>query len=147
LVKGTVVKCGDTVGQADVAGVEAAQSDEIVAGRFDFTDMADLRWATMEKTFTRPAGAIRTALYGLHGRRLLGQNRFVLGAESSVRQPERDGATTVEVKSVVQPADSSDQPIQINYLVKHTAGGWKVYDVTVDYISITANYRKTSSLA
>ena len=50
-------------------------------------------------------------------------------------------ATTVEVKSVVQPADSSDQPIQINYLVKQTEGGWKVYDVTVDDISITANYR------
>jgi phospholipid transport system substrate-binding protein len=50
-------------------------------------------------------------------------------------------ATTVEVKSVVQPADSSDQPIQINYLVKQTAGDWKVYDVTVDDISITANYR------
>jgi len=50
-------------------------------------------------------------------------------------------ANTAEVKSVVQPADSSNQPIQINYLVKQTEGDWKVYDVTVDDISITANYR------
>ena len=37
--------------------------------------------------------------------------------------------------------DSSQQPIRINHLLKQTGGEWKVYDVTVDEISITANYR------
>ena len=48
---------------------------------------------------------------------------------------------STEVKTVVQPAESSDPPIRINYLLKQNGGDWKVYDVTVDDISITANYR------
>ena len=51
------------------------------------------------------------------------------------------GGDSAEVKTVVLPADSSQQPIRINYLLKQTGGEWKVYDVTVDEISITANYR------
>ncbi|HZP46327.1 MAG TPA: ABC transporter substrate-binding protein [Candidatus Binataceae bacterium] len=32
-------------------------------------------------------------------------------------------------------------PIPVNYLLEQTPSGWKVYDVTVDNISIIANYR------
>ena len=32
-------------------------------------------------------------------------------------------------------------PIPANYLLEQADGGWKIYDVTVDAISITANYR------
>jgi phospholipid transport system substrate-binding protein len=32
-------------------------------------------------------------------------------------------------------------PIAVNYLLEQKNGGWKVYDVTVDNISIIANYR------
>lgn len=48
---------------------------------------------------------------------------------------------TAEVKTVIQPAQSADQPIHVDYLVENSSRGWRVYDVTVDDISITANYR------
>lgn len=40
--------------------------------------------------------------------------------------------------SVVQP---SKQPIPVNYMLKLNNGRWLIYDVTVDNISIIANYR------
>lgn len=51
------------------------------------------------------------------------------------------GASEAEVKTLVLPTDAGQQPIRINYLLQQTAGDWKVYDLTVDEISITANYR------
>ncbi len=51
------------------------------------------------------------------------------------------GDGDAEVKTTVMPSESSEQPIQVNYMLKQTAGDWKVYDVMVDDISITANYR------
>jgi phospholipid transport system substrate-binding protein len=40
---------------------------------------------------------------------------------------------------VLQP--ERGQPISLSYRLKQETGDWKVYDVTVDNISITANYR------
>ena len=40
------------------------------------------------------------------------------------------GAGEAEVRTVVMPADSSQQPIKINYLLRQAGGDWKVYDVT-----------------
>ena len=40
---------------------------------------------------------------------------------------------------MIQP--DRDQPIRLDYRLKQDGGDWKVYDVTVDNISIMANYR------
>ena len=40
--------------------------------------------------------------------------------------------------SIVQPGKT---PLPVTYLLEQTGSGWKVYDVTVDSISIIANYR------
>jgi phospholipid transport system substrate-binding protein len=40
--------------------------------------------------------------------------------------------------SIVQPGKD---PVPVNYLMEQSGGEWKVYDVTVDNISIIANYR------
>jgi phospholipid transport system substrate-binding protein len=40
--------------------------------------------------------------------------------------------------AIVQPGKN---PILVNYLLLQKDGGWKIYDVTVDAISIIANYR------
>lgn len=40
--------------------------------------------------------------------------------------------------TIVQPGKT---PIPVTYLLEETGSGWKVYDVTVDNISIIANYR------
>ena len=40
---------------------------------------------------------------------------------------------------MIQP--NGGEPITVDYRLKQDGGAWKVYDVTVDNISITANYR------
>ena len=54
-----------------------------------------------------------------------------------VRQPDPGSA---EVSStVLQP--NGAEPISVDYQLKNENGDWKVNDVMVDNISITANYR------
>ena len=51
------------------------------------------------------------------------------------------GATEVVVKTVVlQPGG---QPIPIDYGMEKTPDGWKVYDITVDGVSLVVNYRSS----
>jgi phospholipid transport system substrate-binding protein len=47
------------------------------------------------------------------------------------------GYSEVDTK-IVQPGK---EPVPVTYLLQQTGDGWKVYDVTVDNISIIANYR------
>ena len=36
---------------------------------------------------------------------------------------------------------SRGKPIDVNYLMKRDGGDWKIYDITIDAISVIANYR------
>jgi phospholipid transport system substrate-binding protein len=143
LVKGTVGQVLEVLSDKQMSQELRQQKViEIVAGRFDFTDMArsslgynwkKLSLAQQEQfvplftSFMEDAYLDKIDSYSGQKVQFVGENAME--------------ANTAEVKSVVQAVDSSDQPIQINYLVKQTEGDWKVYDVTVDEISITANYR------
>jgi phospholipid transport system substrate-binding protein len=51
------------------------------------------------------------------------------------------GATDVTVNSKV--IRTNGPPVSINYRVHLVDGSWKVYDVTVDAISLVTNYRGT----
>jgi len=116
---------------------------EIVADRFDFADMArtslGYNWKKLSPAQQQQFVPLFTAFM---------EDAYLNKIDSYSGQKVQfvgqtvAAADTTEVKTVVQPAESSDSPIQINYMVKPTDGGdWKVYDVTVDDISITANYR------
>ncbi|MGH7968351.1 MAG: MlaC/ttg2D family ABC transporter substrate-binding protein, partial [Limisphaerales bacterium] len=61
-----------------------------------------------------------------------GQDVAVLGENS-----EGTGFTRVR-SQIIQPGK---QPIKVDYLLRELDGDWKIYDVTVDAISIVANYR------
>jgi phospholipid transport system substrate-binding protein len=50
------------------------------------------------------------------------------------------GADYAEVFSTVSLEDRKD-PLEVNYLMHLNGGQWRVYDVTVDAISLIANYR------
>ena len=64
---------------------------------------------------------------------------------------------TVEFKPLTMKPDDTDvtvrseirqpggQPIPINYSMYRTAFGWKVYDVTIDGVSLVTNYRASFS--
>ena len=40
-----------------------------------------------------------------------------------------------------QVASKGKEPIQLNFMLRHTSGDWRIYDINVDGISITGNYR------
>ncbi len=53
-----------------------------------------------------------------------------------------DGATEVTVKTViVKPG--GPPPIPVNYDMEKTADGWKVYDLSIEGVSLVTNYRGT----
>jgi phospholipid transport system substrate-binding protein len=51
-----------------------------------------------------------------------------------------DGPDYAQVYSTITLKEQKD-PIQLNYLMHSADGKWKVYDVTVDAISVIGNYR------
>jgi phospholipid transport system substrate-binding protein len=51
-----------------------------------------------------------------------------------------DGPDYAQVKTSVSLQEQKD-PIQVNYLMHLDAGQWRIYDVTIDAISLIANYR------
>ncbi len=51
------------------------------------------------------------------------------------------GQGYAEVDTAIIQPDQNQNPIKVDYLLEQTNGGWKVYDVTVENISIIANYR------
>src|SRR5271167_4219826 len=122
MVKGTVGQVLEVLSDKQMSQeLRQRKVLEIVAGRFDFTEMArsslGYNWKKLSPAqqeqfvplftaFMEDAYLNKIALYS-------GQKVQFLGESPA----EADAA---EVKTVVQPADSSDQPIQINYLVKQT---------------------------
>jgi phospholipid transport system substrate-binding protein len=50
------------------------------------------------------------------------------------------GSNYAEVFSTVAAQDQHD-PIEVDYLMHKNAGQWRVYDLTIDAISLMANYR------
>lgn len=53
------------------------------------------------------------------------------------------GQTDVTIKT--ESIQSGESPIPIDYMMEKTAGGWKVYDITVDNVSLITNYRGSFS--
>ena len=51
-----------------------------------------------------------------------------------------DGSDYAQVFSSIVLQDQKD-PLQVNYMMHRVDGQWRVYDVTVDAISVIANYR------
>ncbi len=51
-----------------------------------------------------------------------------------------DGTDYAEVFSTVALQDQQ-KPIEVNYLMRHDGDEWKIYDITIDAISVIANYR------
>ncbi len=63
--------------------------------------------------------------------------------QSSIIQFTRqtnDGPDYAEVYSTVVLKDQKD-PIPVNYLMRRDADEWKIYDITIDAISVITNYR------
>jgi phospholipid transport system substrate-binding protein len=119
LIKGTIGQVLEVLSDKQMSKeLRQHKVIEIVAGRFEFTDMArsslgynskklstaqQAQFVPLFTAFMEDAYLDKIDAYSGQKIQFVGQNAMV--------------ANTAEVKSVVQPADSSDQPTQINYLV------------------------------
>jgi phospholipid transport system substrate-binding protein len=113
---------------------------DIVAKSFDFTEMArsalGYHWRQLtpqqQQEFTRVFISFIENSYLAKINQYSGQQVQFLGEQ-------KDGAEYAVVKtSLVQ---EGKDPISIDYRLLNKNGQWKIYDVTVDAISIIANYR------
>jgi len=114
---------------------------QLVAGHFDFADMARSslgpHWRQLTPAQRQQFVPLYTAfMEDVYLNKLEGYS----GQKIEFLNQSSDGPGYSQVSTrTVQP--NGGQPIRIDYRLKQEGGDWKVYDVTVDGISITANYR------
>lgn len=116
------------------------QLRELLERHFDFADMARIalgyHWrelnATQRSQFTQLFTAFIENAYLSKIQDYTGQDVAVLGQNS-----EGEGFARVR-SQIIQPGKQS---IKVDYLLRDIDGDWRIYDVTVDAISIVANYR------
>jgi len=115
--------------------------EQIVLPHFDFTAMSSSvlgkYWRTAnEDQRTRFTQEFKTLLVRTYAKALVdNMDRKIL------YQPLRvaDGATDVTVHTEIPQPGAF--PIDINYSMESKEGGWKVYDVDIEGVSMVKNYR------
>lgn len=121
--------------------------NEVVLPHFDFSRMTDMalgRYREKVSAEQRPAieYEFRALLVRTYGGALLEYNEqeiVFLPMEGSIE----DGEVTVR-SEIEQPGGF---PIPIDYSMRFGDGGWKVYDISVDEVSLVTNYRSSFARA
>ena len=113
---------------------------QITAGRFDFADMARQTLGTHWKELTPGQQQEFVPLFTAFM-----QDAYLKKIEGYSGQPINFLGATSEGSGYAQVNTSVLQPdkslIHVDYRLRQEGDDWRVYDVTVDDISITANYR------
>jgi len=142
MVMNTVAQAVEVLGDHQMSQEARRQKlIEVVAEHFDFTDMArsslGYHWRQLtpdqQQRFVQLFTAFIEDAYLNKLDEYRGQKIKYL--ESPALGPDQSEVKTL----VIQP--NEQEPIHLDYQLKRFGGEWKVYDVTVDNISITANYR------
>jgi phospholipid transport system substrate-binding protein len=113
---------------------------QIVSATFDFTEMAKSALGYHWKQIT-PAQQqeFTTAFVAFIEDSYLSKISDYTGQKVNFLRATNDGPQYAKVNTdIVQP---TGDPIHVNYLLLQDGSAWKIYDVTVDAISIIANYR------
>jgi phospholipid transport system substrate-binding protein len=119
----------------------------LVLPHFDFVEMTDLALGSYKDEVNdeqRPAivNEFRLLLVRTYSSALLeyaGQVLVFLPMEGS----EAEGLVTVRIE-IEQPGGF---PIPINYMLRNGDDGWKVFDISVDEVSLVTNYRSSFARA
>ncbi|MGA8641742.1 MlaC/ttg2D family ABC transporter substrate-binding protein [Candidatus Binatus sp.] len=122
----------------------------IAESHFDFTEMAKsaigYHWRTLTPaqqsefvplftTFIEDAYLSRIESYSVEK-----VNQQIQSSMIQFVKQTTDGPEYAQVYSTVVLQDSKN-PIAVNYLMRNDSGEWKIYDITIDAISVIANYR------
>ena len=117
--------------------------DEVVLPHFDFDTMVDLALGLYKGKVNAAQKPLiiqefRVLLVRTYGKALLDYNDQkinYLPTEGSLEQGD------VMVKTEIE--QEGGFPIPLNYSLKASKQGWKVYDISVDDISLVTNYRSS----
>jgi phospholipid transport system substrate-binding protein len=122
-----------------------AMVDEKVLPHFDFNRMTDLalgRYKVKVNKQQKPklVNEFRQLLVRTYGKALLEYNDQVIRY-----LPMRGSLEKGDVSIRTEIEQKGGFPIPLNYEVYKKDSGWKVYDISVDGISLVSNYRSTFS--
>ena len=117
--------------------------DRVVLPHFDFDAMTDLALGKYENKIDaaqKPliTAEFRTLLVRTYGKALLEYNDQVI-VYNPMQGSVADGEVVVRTE-IEQPGGF---PIPLDYRLKLSDQGWKVYDISVDDISLVTNYRSS----
>ena len=119
--------------------------DEVVVPHFDFATMTDLALGRYKSKISAEQRRLithefRILLVRTYAKALLEYNNqkiIYLPTEGSLAGGD------VTVRTEIEQAGGF--PIPLNYSLKQSQQGWKVYDISVDDISLVTNYRSSFS--
>lgn len=116
------------------------QLKQIISRSFDFTEMSrsalGYHWKQISPDQQQEFTTVFTTF--IEDSYLAKINDYSGQQVQFVRQT-KDGVQYAQVETNI--VEAGKQPIAVNYRLLSDNGNWKVYDVTVDAISIIANYR------
>lgn len=122
----------------------------IAESHFDFTQMAQSACGYHWRSFTPEQKAEFVPLFTkfiedvylsqIESYSVEKINQQINSSKIEFTKQTTDDPGYAEVFSNVTLADRPD-PIQVNYQMSQEGGQWKIYDITIDAISVIANYR------
>jgi len=144
LVKSLVSEVIEVIGQNKDARALVELAEKKVIAHFDFKRMTQLAlgrsWSqanpAQQQALERAFRTLLVRTYSTALAQTSGQTRV------DVKPPNlASGATDAMVRTVVN--EPGRKPFAIDYRMAKAPGGWKVYDVVVENLSLVTNYRSS----
>ena len=144
LVKNTVNEVLGVIKQNKDQKTLLDLAERKVVAHFDFRQMTQL---ALGRSWSQATPAQQEALERAF--------RTLLVRTYTAALSQSSGETRVEVKAAALKAGDTEtvvrtlafepgrKPVQIDYRMRNASGGWKVYDVVVENLSLVTNYRST----
>jgi phospholipid transport system substrate-binding protein len=144
LVKNAVNDVLGVIKQNRDQGTLIDLAEKKVVAHFDFRQMTQL---ALGRSWSQATPAQQDALERAF--------RTLLVRTYTAALSQSSGETRVEVKPAVLKAGDVEtvvrtlayepgrKPVQIDYRMRNASGGWKVYDVVVENLSLVTNYRSS----
>jgi len=142
MVRETVAQIFQAVTDRGISSAERqSRMLDAISNHFDFSDtprsLLGYHWRELssdERQQLMPAlNAFLTSAYARAIKHYVGEGLQILDETS-------DGHGYSTVRTNFQPGDG-DVPVRVDYRLRQESGDWKIYDVAVDNVSISAKYR------
>jgi len=142
LVKSTVDEVLSAIKQTKDQRALVDLAEKKVVSHFDFKQMTQL---AVGRSWSQATAAQQEALERAFRTLLVRTYTAALSQSSGQAKvevkpsPPSSGGTETVVRTLVN--EPGRKPFSIDYRMKNGAGGWKVYDVVVENLSLVTNYR------